>query len=313
MMTQKENQNCKIILVGDIGWCVNLKNQLIREGVTSNIIKNAPANLIKRLLWLRHFYKIMENCSIVHIMSPYGAKKVLRAAKCIQKPIICHWVGSDVLKLNEPEKKKNFLKSCPNNVVHIAVSHKLKDELKSHDIDVAHVVMNITDKVLNKIEPLPEKPAVLSYWCDKRAEFYNISLIFELARYFPCVPFTVVGASGENTSPPDNIKFAGFRHDVLKYVKRSTVYIRLIPHDGGFPPRLVAESLSMGRYVIYNHRCPGCDYVNCKPMLSELKIKLDEVLKRKEPNYVGAKYVKENLNPKTNIQKLIKIYKDIIP
>jgi len=170
-----------------------------------------------------------------------------------------------------------------------------------------YICFQSPNKVLNKVEPLPEKPAVLSYWNDKREEFYNYSLIFKLADAFPEITFKIIGATGANLNPPLNVQFFGYQKDVLSYILNSTVYIRLVPHDG--QSMMATEVLSMGRYVLYNHRTPNCEYAST---FEELKSKLAEILNRKDPNYEGAKYVQKELSPKNNIQKLIKLYEKIL-
>ena len=65
----------------------------------------------------------------------------------------------------------------------------------------------------------------------------------------------------------------------------------------------------MGRYVIYNHRVPHCEYAST---FEELKSKIAEILNRKEPNYEGSKYVQKELNPKDNINRIIKLYQKLL-
>lgn len=296
----------RISLIGEDFWCQNLEKQLKRENVKAEILKKTPANPLKRIGWLFYFHRKIINTDILHLISPYGAIKTLKVARIYKTPIVCHWIGSDVTKLDDPKKKPLFLSACPPDVVHLAVSKHLAEELANHGINVFDVVPNMTDKVLAKPEPLPDQPAVLLYWSDKRALFFNASMMFKLAECVPGVPFYVLGAEWRDENAPPNVKFLGLQEDVQKYIRLCTVYIRWTPHDG--QPVLVAESLAMGRYVIFNHKAPYCEFADSYERIHTL---LMEILKRRQPNYEGAKFVQDTLNPQKNIEKLISIYKKI--
>jgi glycosyltransferase involved in cell wall biosynthesis len=299
----------RISLIGEDFWCRNLEQQLSRADIKARILKKTPANPLKRIPWFFYFHGKMAHNDILHIISPYGAVKTLRLAGKYKTPIICHWIGSDVMKLDDPKKKASFFSSCPHDVVHLAVSKHLAEELASYGIDIFDVVPHLTDRVGAKPEPLPQQPAVLLYWGDKRSLSFNAPMMYKLAGDFPDISFYVLGAGGRNENAPPNVRFLGFQEDVQKYIRMCTVYVRWTSHDGQLIPVTVAESLAMGRYVIFNHRAPGCEFADSYESARSL---LTDVLKRTKPNYEGASFAQNTLNPQKNIERLISVYKRIL-
>jgi glycosyltransferase involved in cell wall biosynthesis len=296
----------RVSMIGEDFWCQNLEKQLKRENVKAEVLKKTPANPLKRIGWRFYFQRKITNTHILHLISPYGAIKTLRVARRYETPIVCHWIGSDVTKLDDPKKKSLFFAACPPDAVHLAVSKHIAEELANHGIKAFDVVPNLTDRVLAEPEPLPDKPAVLLYWSDKRALFFNAPMMFKLAKSIPGVSFYVLGAEWQDENAPPNVKFLGFQEDVQKYIRLCTAYIRWTPHDG--QPVLVAESLAMGRYVIFNHKAPYCEFADSYEKTYTL---LMEIFKRCQPNYEGARFVHDTLDPQSNIEKLISIYEKI--
>jgi len=195
-----------------------------------------------------------------------------------------------------------------DNSVRLAVSERLSNELSKHGIN-AEVLRHITDKVAAEPESLPSTPGVLSYWTDNGAEFFNAAKVLDLAKCFPDVPFRIVGTMGAGLNAPPNVEFFGWLEDMSEVLRQTTVYIRIVPHDGGAPPMMVAELLARGKYVIYSLTFPHCQQAET---LEELKEKLQMLLAKKEPNFAGAEFIQANFNPEKNTTKLIKIYQDAI-
>jgi len=301
-----QKQIC-IALTGPEYWCENLARQLNREDAKSVIIRKSPANAVKYLAWIMYFFKETAGYDILHIMLPTSAIKTLKAARLKHIRVVCHWIGSDVLKLRDEKRRKEFFKAYPvSKLTHLAVSKPLSDELAQYGMN-AEVFPNITDKVIAEPEPLPTTPGVLSYWTDKRADFFNASIVLDLAKCFPNVPFRVVGATGKGLSKPPNVRFLGHLENMSEVFRQTTVYIRLVPHDG--TSIMVAESLARGRYVLYSLPFPYCEKAT---ELNECKEKLATLLRKKELNLAGAEFVRTRFDPEKNIMKLIKMYKEII-
>ena len=301
-----QNKIC-IALTGPEYWCENLARQLKRGDAKSVIIRKSPANVFKYLAWIMYFFKETTGSDILHVMLPTSAIKTLKAARLKRIRVVCHWIGSDVLKLRDEKRRNAFFRAYPDwKLNHLAVSKPLSDELAQYGIN-AEVSPNITDNVIAKPEPLPAKPGVLSYWTDKRANFFNASIVLDLAKCFPNIPFRVVGATGKGLNKPSNVRFLGHLKNMSEVFRQTTVYIRLVPHDGS--SMMVAESLARGRYVLYSLPFSYCEKA---AGLNECKEKLATLLRKKEPNFAGAEYIRTQFGPEKNIMRLIKKYKEII-
>ncbi len=265
-----------------------LGSQLSEVFIRTVMIPRMPGNFLKYLSWYFSFGARMSDYSVLHVFSPTSQIKMLRIARRAGIPVLCHWIGSDVLKLNTLRRKKQFFSSCPKQVIHVAVASHLSDELAVHFIQVKSIVPIMPPSLVPQEEPLPLKPAVLGYWTEKRAKFMNSEQFLRLAGLFPNVPFYVLGAEKQENSPPPNVIFLGFRRDVKEWIRNVTCYIRLVPHDG--ESTLLAECLAMGRYVLYNHPKPACEFVDSFENLPAI---LSDVLGRAHPNCAGVDYVRE--------------------
>lgn len=306
MHNNVQKQIC-IALTGPEYWCENLARQLKTEDAKSVIIRKSPANVFKYLAWFMYFFKETAGSDILHVMLPTSAIKTLKAARLKRIRVVCHWIGSDVLKLKDEKRRKEFFRAYPSSkLTHLVVSRPLSDELAQYGIN-AEIFPNISDKVIAEPEPLPTAPGVLSYWTDKRADFFNASIVLNLAKCFPNITFRVVGATGKGLNKPSNVRFLGYLENMSEVFRQTTVYIRLVPHDGF--SMMVAESLARGRYVLYSLPFPYCEKV---AGLNDCKEKLAALLRKKEINFAGAGYIRTKFGPEKNILRLIKKYKEII-
>ncbi|MBA7607176.1 hypothetical protein ES703_14334 [subsurface metagenome] len=308
VMSRSDKINISVALCGQRYWCEVMRTQLSREGVNSAVIRPAPANFFKRLWWIIVFLcYYRRRFSVLHIVGIGSKVREAKWARLTNMLTVWHWIGSDVLKLDDvsSKAKRKLLKSCCGNTsVRLAVSDRLQGELAKHDID-AKVLGHITDKVLAACEHLPDVPGVLSYWTDNGASFFNCSLIFDLARCFPRIRFRIVGTAGNGLDAPPNVEFYGWLEDMSEVFRQTTVYIRIVPHDGS--PMMVPESLARGKYVIYSLPFPHCEQGRT---LDEVKAKLEELLEKREPNFAGAEFVRKKINPQENTARLIRIYQE---
>lgn len=296
-----------VAITGPEYWCENLAKQMLRKGTNCIILRRRPGNSFRYLFWLAYFFYKTSQCDILHVMFPTSAIKTLKAVRLKRIRVVCHWIGSDVLKLKDEKRRKEFYQAYPDcKLTHLAASKPLSDELAQYGIN-AEVFPNITDKVIAEPVPLPTTPGVLSYWTDKRADFFNASIVLDLAKCFPNVPFRVVGATGKGLSKPPNVHFLGHLENMSEVFRQTTVYIRLVPHDG--TSVMVVESLARGRYVLYSLPYPYCEKAT---ELNECKEKLAALLRKKELNLAGAEFVRTRFDPEKNITRLIKIYKEML-
>ena len=155
--------------------------------------------------------------------------------------------------------------------------------------------------------PLPEPPSVMSYWRDEYADFYRAEWVMELARRLPEVHFRIAGASGKGLDAPDNVEFLGWQKDLNELYRQSTIYVRLVKHDGRCGGTL-PEALARGRYVVYSQKHPHCRHVENVDNAHEALV---EILQATQPNEPGARWVQKNFDPDEHVRRLIALYRTL--
>lgn len=141
--------------------------------------------------------------------------------------------------------------------MHATLTPWLVAELKA--LDVAAVCLPFDGLDLPGVEEkdlsLPSRFSVLSYIPDERWSFYGGAQLVDAARRLPQVEFTVVaGQGGWLRDTPANVRFLGWRNDMVEVYKTASVVLRLAEHDA--LGCTVLEGLSMARHVLYNYPVP---------------------------------------------------------
>ncbi len=243
---------------------------------------------------------------LFHLISP--PIRVIRKLNKYKKPVLFHWIGTDVYRfINESSikrrLKKFFIES--ENVKNLVVSENLKEELNLFNISSA--ILPLTKlNFIDEIPPLPEKFSVLTYIPEKRWDFYNGDLILELAEKMPDIEFHLLAADKKRSGPP-NVFIYGFIEDVIPFYKKCSALIRVTLHDG--LPKMVLETLSYGRYVLWSESFPHCTKVN---NLDECISALNKLKMNSSPNTVGKKFVEENFNQDKILDDYLTMCKKLI-
>ena len=166
------------------------------------------------------------------------------------------------------------------------------------------VVRLLPRRLEAEILPLPQRPAVLSYWQDFRPQFYRADLVMELARRFADVPFYIVGAAGDGVSnPPPNVEFLGNVADMEPIYAKTTVLVRILEHDS--LSAMVLEAIARGRYVMYSETFPHTFEVRT---LEQASACLAQLRTQRQPNEAGARHVRENFSWRNELKRLTEIY-----
>lgn len=220
---------------------------------------------------IRMPFEILTADVVYSINGTIGKSKVLDLAFALNKQVVMHWVGSDVLTAKERFHDGDFNKKY-FNAIHFTDAPWLKNEL--HEIGIVAKVQYISGYAsTQKIASFPERFKVLSYIPQIRSIFYGLDIIVELARKMPQIDFHVVGSDHKVVDFPENLIFHGWVRNIGKYIEESTVVIRFVEHDG--LSQFVLEALSKGRYVLYNNDLDAVIHVtDIKSMqnkLAELK------------------------------------------
>lgn len=189
--------------------------------------------------------------AVYQIGMPVVPAAIFEACRKFGRPIIKHWVGSDVLRAGEAavREQNNF-----NHIEHWADAPWLADELRSKGIEATVVGLSPVAEVPPM--PLPAAPlTVLAYLPEDKFEFYGAQIVYELARRLPESHFLVLASERRNRPAPPNVEFLGYHQDMEAVYARCHVLVRLADHDG--MSQMVLEALGHGRYAVWNYELEG--------------------------------------------------------
>lgn len=175
-------------------------------------------------------------------------------ARVPRRPIVMHWVGSDVTYAIEAQRRGRASQRLRSGPTHWTEVPWTAAELHAIGVE-ADVVPLTSTRLLQQPVPLPKQFTVLTYLPGSRPEFYGSATVLHLASQFPEVQFLVAGSAGLGPHTPANVEFLGWVDDMVGLYARSSVLLRLPAHDGlSF---MVLEAMAAGRYVIWNHPMKG--------------------------------------------------------
>lgn len=233
----------------------------------------------------------------------------LKIAKILNKKVVCHWIGSDVLEaMKKPKETLKFQKYIDLN---LAGSQLLQEELL--DIGIESIVENIIlDDILIRNNKLRLKEhGVLVYLPTGREEFYGGKLIERLAKEFPKINFYIVAnVNTDYLKNFKNIKNIGkvSLEEMEEIYDKISILIRIPKHDG--LSLMVLEALARGKEIIYKYEHPYTkkaeDYIQLKKQF--------ELIIQKPPEYnlEAAKYVKENYSADNYLTSLYNRFVELI-
>ena len=175
-------------------------------------------------------------------------------ARMVRKPIVMHWVGSDVTYAFGAARRGRASPLLIRRPVHWTEVPWTAAELRPLGIH-AEVMPLTSARLPSRPQPLPETFTVLTYLPDARPGFYGRETVLNLAAALRDVHFLVAGTYGVGWEATPNLEFLGWQRDMEPVYARSSVLLRLPEHDGlSF---MVLEALAAGRYVIWNHPLVG--------------------------------------------------------
>jgi len=300
----------KVGIVGDEQSGKKLVSHLEEAGIHADFV----AASIQKLL--TSFFRL-KDYDIIHglYIRPFVFLSLI-LGKILGKITICHWMGSDVMRVLK-DTRFRLMALIFNSFIdlNIAFWENLKEELKY--IGIESVVWPIpVDIEYFSMDKLPHMPKNFSVLCKIADDWlYGSGAVFKLAKDFPNVRFLVVSGKYEQPSwllskidEAPNIVFLGWKNNMREIYRQSTVLLRLTKHDG--LSYMVIESLAMGRQVIWSHNfLPYCRYVES---YNEAKEAILRIQKDPKLNMDGAEYVRKNFSAKFIIRKLIKTYNGLI-
>ena len=288
-----EKKNYRILIMGpSIYWVELVARYLQRHGYVCEIAE--PKWLLHLLLWLvRGDWRGYDT---IYRVAGSGIWMYNFILACTGKPIVWHWIGSDVLLLRQSRLARFVQKFMHRHNItywprlHAADSPDVQRELHGLGIQ-ADLIRLLPERIEAPVEPLPETFTVLSYWVENRKTFYGGDIVLRLAREMPDVRFLILGAPEEDQADLGNVRFLGWQEKLEPFYTQASVLIRLPEHDS--LSAMVLEMLARGRYVIYNNKMHGCHFAR---NYAETKETLQQIRKRNTPNHAGARYIQENFS-----------------
>ena len=182
-----------------------------------------------------------------------------RLATALGRPIVRWWVGSDVLHALENADIATWVRHLDRVIgLNIASAPHLKDELKQVEIESTVIIIPPSD--------LPGKTdahwddnmarSVLIYLPSHKADFYGGTIVDALVSSLKEFTFYLVANDGHHYRDCDNVVPLGWVKDMDTIYSKIGCLLRVTRHDGC--PRMVAESLARGKYVVYSWPFEGC-------------------------------------------------------
>ena len=250
--------------------------------------------------------EVLTQFDLFHLIS--SPLPLIKKFRLNLKPVIYHWIGTDVYRFINDNYLKKFFKKIiikSKNVHNLVVSENLQNELEKFGIGSR--ILPLTK--LNTVNDIPEMPAkfsVLSYIPKHRWDFYHGDLIIDLAARLPEIDFHIL-ATGKKSSERANIFYYDFIEDVTPFYKKCSVLIRFTIHDG--LPKMVLEALSYGRQVIWSESFPHCFKVND---LNECISVLKKLESNCPINIAGKEFVEHNFNESKVISHYYQLCQEIL-
>lgn len=206
--------------------------------------------------WLGHpgFPLTLLRADLVYaIGSSIRRRSPIDLLACAGRPILMHWVGSDV---------RHALKAFDEG----KVSHRLV-ERATHWADAPWLIeelaplgMRVTEHPLpipiatGRPLPMPAEPAILVYLPRNPHAAYDVAGTLHVFDALPGVRFLLAGGYPLSPARP-NVEQLGYVTDWDPAYARTAVHLRLTHHDG--LSHTVIEALSYGRHVVWTCPFPG--------------------------------------------------------
>jgi hypothetical protein len=249
--------------------------------------------------------KTFRRAHVLHIVGAHQTPHLF-LARWVNKPVVLHWIGSDVLQIT---RDKRFRKELGRkSIVHCADSPSLAAELESLGIQ-AKVIRLLPRSLLPEAElPWPSQPCVLSYWSHLRRDFYGGKIVDQLADAFPHVQFLVVGSDGKNEPQHANMRYLGLMQNIDEAYAQTTVLLRIPEHDG--VSAMVLEALSRGRRVIYSQPFP---HTCLARTVADVTDALNRCLLAEGPDREGEQYVRTHFCRAAETMKILELYRAFVP
>ena len=254
---------------------------------------------------LRFLWHIWSSDCVYSINGTTNNSFVISMAIYLNKRVVFHWVGSDVILAKEAAEKKTINERFLKYPVHLTDSPWFVEDLKKIGIESRYFPLLTVENIPEK-PVIPDEFSILTYIPQNDQEFYGLPAIIEVAKQFPEIKFKIAGSKETSLPITPNIQLLDWVNYMKPLFESSTICIRFLKHDGlSF---FVLESLLYGKHVIYNRTFNHCNFASnvseMASVISELftKFRIGELA----PNESGREFVIREFS-KENVLTLSKI------
>lgn len=174
------------------------------------------------------------------------------------RPILVHWVGSDVRHALQAWQERKVSPRVLTGAIHWADAPWLIEELAPLGMRVAEHPLPMPIASGHPL-PMPETPRVLVYLPQNPHSAYDVEGTLAVIDALPDVSFLLAG--GYPLSPPrPNVEALGWVTDWAAVYARTSIFLRLTHHDG--LAHTVIEALSYGRHAAWSRPFQGVRHVS---------------------------------------------------
>ncbi len=209
-------------------------------------------------------------------------------------PIVRKWSGTDVYRgLKDEAVHQSIMKLDKLVAMNITSEHEgLVEELKELGLTRIQLTPQVASQKLEWSMPhsyfVPK--TLLIYLPSSRYEFYRQDLMREVVKANSDLRFFVVADEQHSLRRFPNVRSLGWVDGLSTVWNQVGAMVRVTEHDGF--SRSVVEALYMGKYVIHNHRLPGCWHADSLETINQCLVKFRKL---SGPNTLGRKELRAYL------------------
>ena len=214
-------------------------------------------------------------------------------ARILNKKIINHWIGTDILIAKKNKNKTKIMQLFIN--YNFSGSKLLHDEL--YDIGIkSEIVPIILQDISHKISKMPSSHAILVYLPEGREEFYGYSIVLKLIKYFKSIDFYIIANNKIRINEKNVILLGNVSVEKMNEVyDRISILLRIPEHDG--LSLMVLEALAKGKYVIYKYEFPytyqARNYIEAKEKINLIISHNPPIVNSEASEFISKSYTHE--------------------
>lgn len=300
-LLKKEKNIFKIGLICYDTQYLQLKELLSEKNIQVTRISEDGKNKIEKLC--KYVQQILSVDCIYYGYGVYFFPLKVIIAKLLNKKVVMHWIGTDILEFKKSKYKIIIRKFVD---IHLACSKRIVEELEEYKIKANNIPIVPLNMNFN-LSKTPKQHAALFYLPTNREEFYGIKYLYNLAKKFIDIKFFVVGNEKIEFKEKNIINLGKLTLDQMDELYNNiSILIRIPKHDG--LSIMLLEALMRGKFVLY---CYDFPFAYKADSIESATTYFSKIIKQKPTVNKGSReYVLKNYNINTIKEKLIKVLEE---